>query len=163
MLAPGGYARGVSPHPAHDFDEDAPPPNSVRLGPRLYVAGRVLEFTFDTSGGPGGQNVNKVATRCRLRVAVAALGLIPPVADRLRGLAGAMLTEADELVVVANEHRSAAMNRDACVERLGDLVRRALVRPKVRRATKPTRGSKERRLGEKKRRGDIKKGRREEG
>lgn len=138
------------------------PPNAGR---GVVVQGRVvaqddqLDFSFVSSGGPGGQNVNKRATKCVMRLAVTALALTPVQLDRLRGLAGSLLTTGDELVITSDEHRSQERNRSECIDRLAELVRRALVVPKVRRKTKPSRGAKERRISEKKRTGEIKRGR----
>jgi ribosome-associated protein len=142
-------------------DPDAPPPGRVRLAPGVEIAEGALDYSFTTSGGPGGQNVNKVATRCRLRVRLADLPMHADALQRLATIASALITDAGEILITCGESRSASMNRETCLERLSDLVKRALVRPKVRRPTKPSRGAKERRIGEKKRRGEIKKSRRE--
>jgi ribosome-associated protein len=141
--------------------DDAPAPGRQRLAPGVEIAEDALEYSFTTSGGPGGQNVNKVATRCRLRVKLSDLPMYSDAIQRLITLAGSLITDAGEILITCGESRSASMNRETCLERLSDLVKQAQVRPKIRRATKPSRGAKERRIGEKKRRGDIKKGRRE--
>ncbi|MEM8757953.1 MAG: alternative ribosome rescue aminoacyl-tRNA hydrolase ArfB [Planctomycetota bacterium] len=135
-------------------------PGRLRLGPDASVDPADLHIEFVASSGPGGQNVNKRATKARLRVAVDALDLPPGARSRLRRLAGSLLTEGDELVIAADEHRSQGRNRAAAVERLRDLARRACVRPKPRKPTKPSRGSIERRLRAKRVRGDIKRSRR---
>lgn len=126
---------------------------------RVVAQDDQLDFSFVSSGGPGGQNVNKRATKCVMRVAVSALALTPVQLDRLRGLAGSLLTTGDELVIASDGHRSQERNRAECLDRLADLVRRALVVPKVRKKTRPSRGAKERRISEKKRTGEIKRGR----
>jgi len=141
--------------------DDAPAPGRLRLAPGVEIAEDAIEYSFTTSGGPGGQNVNKVATRCRLRVKLSDLPMYSDAIQRLITLAGSLITDAGEILITCGESRSASMNRETCLERLSDLVKQAQVRPKIRRATKPSRGAKERRIGEKKRRGDIKKGRRE--
>ncbi len=141
---------------------DATGGHGVRLAPGVEVPESALRFAFTTSGGPGGQNVNKVATRSVMRVTLSDLPLRDWQLARLRELASHLVTAEGELIISSGVHRSQSRNKDECVERLGELVRAAVVRPKVRRATKPTRGSKERRLSEKKRRGDMKRGRRGE-
>jgi len=133
----------------------------IRLCPGVIVPDAALAFTFVSSSGPGGQNVNKRATKASLRVRLVDLPMPPAPLDRLRAAAGPYLVGDGELLITADEFRSQERNRSACIERLSTLVRQAMVRPKTRRATKPTRGSKERRLSEKKRRGDIKKTRRD--
>ena len=118
----------------------------------------VLLFKFIRSSGPGGQNVNKVSTAAELRVAIAAIeGLDERALDRLRDLAGRRINAAGELVLRAETSRSQRENREICLAKLRDLVAAAAKRPKVRRPTKPTRGSKERRLEQKSQRGEIKK------
>jgi ribosome-associated protein len=134
-------------------------PGSCQLAPGVVVPSSALRFTFTASGGPGGQNVNKRATRAEMRVWIADLGLSPAAADRLRRMASHRVTTQDELVIDATEHRSQAQNRAECLDRLGELVLHALVEPKKRKKTKPTKGSKLRRLEGKKHRSSIKRGR----
>jgi ribosome-associated protein len=124
-------------------------PGYLRAGPGRTIRAEALTITFASSSGPGGQNVNKRATKCLLRVRLADLPLDPVQADRLRTLAGAALVGDDELLIIGDEYRSQGRNRDACIERLLTMVRQALVRPKQRRATRPTKGSVERRLRDK--------------
>jgi ribosome-associated protein len=143
----------------HAGQHDDTPPGHLRLAPGRTIPEGLLSFTFMPSSGPGGQNVNKVSTRCVMRVRLGDLPLSDAQRARLRALAPHLVTQSDELLVTGDEHRSQSQNKAACIERLGDLVRRALVAPKVRRATRPTRGAKERRLSEKKGRGEIKRGR----
>jgi ribosome-associated protein len=137
-----------------------PPISGLRLAPGLILPEALLTYTFVASGGPGGQNVNKRATKCQLRVRLSDLPLTHAQLGRLIRLAGAAATDAGDLVIVSSEHRSQGQNKAECEHRLADLVRRALVTPKVRRATKPSRGSKERRLQDKKSRSEIKSRRR---
>jgi ribosome-associated protein len=106
-----------------------------------------LELTFIRSSGPGGQNVNKVASAVQLRFDLAGTRVLSePVKARLRRLAGRRLTDEGSLLIVARSHRSQAENRREALQRLQELIGRALVEPKRRIATRPTRASKERRL-----------------
>lgn len=160
---PRGDPRPVpSPTPTPPPRPRQPPPTEgVQLAPNVRVREAALVFTYVASPGPGGQNVNKRATKAQLRLALADLALPPAAEARLRALAGGTLTDAGDLLIASDEHRSQRRNRDACLERLADLVRRAMIAPKRRKATKPTRGSVERRLSEKQRRGDTKRLRRD--
>jgi ribosome-associated protein len=117
------------------------------IAPGVEIPDTDLEVAFTRSAGPGGQNVNKVASAVQLRFALARnTSLRSDVKSRLRALAGHRVTDAGELLIVARESRSQEQNRRMAEERLVDLVRRALVAPKKRHATKPTRASRERRL-----------------
>jgi ribosome-associated protein len=132
------------------------PTSGLRLAPGIVIPETLVDFTFVASGGPGGQNVNKRATKCQLRVRLADLPLNHGQMGRLIRLAGAAATDSGDLIIVSSEHRSQGQNRAEAIDRLSELVRRALVAPKVRRPTKPSRGAKERRLEEKKARGETK-------
>jgi len=120
---------------------------AVIIAPGVEIPDTDLEVAFTRSSGPGGQNVNKVASAVQLRFALARnTTLRADVKSRLRALAGHRLTDSGELLIIARESRSQEQNRRLAEERLADLVRRALVPPKKRHATKPTRASRERRL-----------------
>ena len=118
-----------------------------------------LEEKFLASTGPGGQNVNKVATACQLRCDVFKLGLAPAVYARLKSLAGSRMTGDGEIVLTARTHRTQEANREEARTRLTDLIARAHVAPRRRVKTKPSRAAKARRVDEKKGRGAVKEGR----
>jgi ribosome-associated protein len=118
-----------------------------------------IEERFLAATGPGGQNVNKVATAVQLRVDVYALGLPPPVFQRLKAAAGSKWIEGGAILVTARSHRSREANREEARERIEALVRQALVRPEKRIKTRPTKASKERRLTAKTTRSGVKAGR----
>ena len=120
---------------------------SVHIGGGLSLADQDLTWSFVRASGPGGQNVNKVATAAQLRFDLAGTAsLDAAVKQRLRSLAGRRVTEDGALIIVARNQRTQEGNRREALERLADLVRRALVVPKVRKATRPTRAARERRL-----------------
>ena len=114
---------------------------------------------FLAGTGPGGQNVNKVATACQLRVDVYALGLEPYAFRQLKELAGSKMTMAGELIVTARNHRTREANRAEARERIIDLIDRAHIRKARRIATKPSKAAKARRVDTKKGRATVKKNR----
>ena len=115
-----------------------------------------LSETFLAASGPGGQNVNKVATACQLRCDVFKLGLAPDVYARLKELAGSRMTSSGEIVITARQHRTQEANREAARARLAELIARAQVRKAKRIRTRPSRAAKGRRLDKKKHRGAVK-------
>jgi ribosome-associated protein len=124
--------------------------------PTLILPESALSERFLAATGPGGQNVNKVATACQLRVDIFALGLAPDAYRRLKTLAGSKLTTGGELVITAGRFRTQEANRADARERATALVAKSLVRPERRIATKPGKAAKARRVDAKKARSTIK-------
>jgi ribosome-associated protein len=120
------------------------------------VPEEALSETFLASSGPGGQNVNKVATACQLRCDVFKLGLAPPVYARLKELAGSRMTGAGEIVITARSYRTQEANREDARARLAELIAKAHVRQPKRIKTKVSRAAKARRVEAKSQRGAIK-------
>ena len=118
-----------------------------------------LEEKFIASSGPGGQNVNKVATAVQLRCDVFKLGLAPYAYERLKLLAGSRMTGAGEIVITARKYRTQEENRADARARMADLIAKAHIREARRIKTKPSRAAKAKRVDEKKGRGAVKAGR----
>jgi len=123
------------------------------------VPEEALEERFLAASGPGGQNVNKVATACQLRCAVFRLGLAPDVYARLKTLAGSRMTGAGEIVITARRYRTQEANREDARARLADLIARAHVQQAKRKRTRPSRAARAKRVDAKKQRGGVKQGR----
>jgi ribosome-associated protein len=131
---------------------------ALEITPEVAIPDSDLTYAFVRASGPGGQNVNKVSSAVQLRFDMeGSTALSEPVKNRLRVLAGRRLTDDGAILIIARNQRSQEHNRREALERLADLVQRALVVPKTRRATKPTRASKERRLEGKTRKQQTKK------
>lgn len=129
----------------------------LEIRPSIKIDERELQLEFVRASGPGGQNVNKVATAVQLRFDVRASSLPDDVKNRLIKSAGKRITNEGVLVIEARIFRTQEQNREDAIHRFVELVRKAAIKPKPRRKTKPTQVSKEMRLKAKKVRGEIKK------
>ena len=128
----------------------------ILVTPTLSLPDSEVQERFVRASGPGGQNVNKVATAVELRFDVGASSLPDEVKRRVRAIGGNRLSSDDVLIIDSRAHRTQAMNREAARERLSELLQKAAVRPKRRTATKPKRAAKEKRLEVKKLRAEVK-------
>ena len=129
----------------------------IRVTDHISIDAREIEESFVRASGPGGQNVNKLATAVQLRFDVRGSPSLPAeVRARLERLAGTRMTRDGVLIIIAQRHRTQARNREDALARLIDLIRQASVPPVSRRPTKPTSGSRRRRLDGKSRRSAIK-------
>ncbi len=140
------------------------PDNRIAIGPGVLLSESAMRFTFSRSGGPGGQNVNKLSTKATLTIQIEELaGALPIWAlKRLLIHAGSRLAgDGDRIIITDSSSRSQQSNKQACVAKLRAMVVEAMDRPKRRRATKPSRGSIQRRLDGKRHRAQRKSERRE--
>ena len=127
------------------------------LAPDIVIPDDDLEWKYIRSSGPGGQNVNKVSSAVQLRFLLPQNSTLPVhVRNRLREIAGQKMVDDGTILFKAMSERSQEQNRRAALERLEKLIRTAMVVPKIRKKTRPTKGSKERRIDSKKRRGATK-------
>ena len=132
----------------------------IEINPTLSIDDNEIQMDFIRSSGPGGQNVNKVASAVQLRFDIdASSALSDEVKHRLRSLARNRVTTEGILILEAKRFRTQEQNREDAIQRFVELVQRSLHRPKARKRTKPTQGSKEKRLKEKRQRGELKKSR----
>ena len=132
----------------------------IRINHRIVIPERELRESFVTATGPGGQNVNKVATKVELRWIPSASSAFPEAEKAYLLLRLAQrVTDKGEILVTCDEHRTQVRNREEARIKLAAIVRQALVRPKKRRPTRPTKGSVRRRLDGKRKRAAVKQGR----
>jgi ribosome-associated protein len=129
----------------------------IEITPALSINEDELHFDFIRSAGPGGQNVNKVATAVQLRFPVCSSSLPEEIKARLIHIAGKRVNNDGTLIIESKRFRTQEQNKGAAIKRLVDWIRKASQKPKARRKTKPTRASKQERLDTKKKRGQIKK------
>jgi ribosome-associated protein len=132
---------------------------AIVVNDAVRVPGRALTLRAVRASGPGGQNVNKVATACQLRCDVFRLGLAPDVYQRLKALAGSRMNAAGEIVITARRYRTQEANREDARGRLAELIDRAHVQQAKRKRTRPSRAARAKRVDAKKQRGSVKAGR----
>jgi ribosome-associated protein len=129
----------------------------LEVAPGLAIPDSEISVSFVRASGPGGQNVNKVSTAAQLRFDLQGSSVLTPgVKARLRALSGRRLIADGTILIVARNQRTQEHNRRDAEERLSDLIRRALIAPKARKATRPTRAARERRLEHKTHQGRTK-------
>jgi ribosome-associated protein len=134
------------------------------IAPGVSFVPGALRFQFSRGGGPGGQNVNKVNTKAELWLELrGVIGMRPSALARLAALAGSNFTLAGEVHLVSTIHRTQERNRQEALEKLREMILKAMVEPKRRRKTRPTQASRRRRLEGKRHRGEIKTNRRSAG
>ena len=130
------------------------------ITPDIAIPDEEFEWKFIRASGPGGQNVNKVSSAVQLRFLLPQnTSLTVAARNRLRRLAGQKINDDGTILISARSERSQEQNRRDALDRLAELIHTALIEPKIRKKTRPTKASKERRIDTKKRRGDTKQGR----
>ena len=122
----------------------------------VLIPEEALSERFLAATGPGGQNVNKVATACQLRVDVFRLGLNPEAYERLKSIAGSRMTSGGELIITARNYRTQEANREDARRRLAEMIAEAHVVPRKRKPTRPSKAARAKRVDEKKGRSAIK-------
>lgn len=137
-------------------------PNEIRVSRRVAIPLEEIEFTYSRSGGPGGQNVNKVSSKTHLRWRMAVTGVRLPdgTLDRMKASYPSRFTNEGDILLVSQTFRDQERNRQDCVEKLVEMIRQCLQAPVQRKKTKPTRGSQIRRVEAKKRNSQRKESRR---
>src|ERR1700730_17734798 len=128
----------------------------LRISRDLTIDENDIDISFVRASGPGGQNVNKLSTAAQLRFDTSRVALAPDAGARLNRLAGSRIGQADGIGIRAQRSRTQERNRADAIDRLLERLREAAIRPTPRRPTKPTLGSKKRRIEGKKRRSDVK-------
>jgi ribosome-associated protein len=141
----------------HLWTSTKPPTLALEITPHIVISDDELEWKFIRASGPGGQNVNKVSSAVQLRFLLPRNTSLPVAArNRLRAMAGQKLVDDGSILIFARNERSQEQNRRAALDRLAALIRAAMIEPKLRKKTRPTKGSQERRIETKKRRGAAK-------